>query len=300
MRLSLFIAAATVAVHGQDACVAVDHGKILVADLRQRVPALKGIDSSEVFGFAPAPGQTRVVRPAEITRFLRRLGISESGVEQAFCVQRRTSPPSKKEIEGAVHRAFPDRKIDVDILQSSELPVPAGAVEFEASQLPVPNGADSVLWRGIHRDLEGRTRPFWARMSLKERVCRFVANEALNAAQPLSPDLLRREELWEFPSLQPPVGCDVDDLSKLITRRALGTGTVLRMSDVVRAPDVKQGEAIKVVLDTGKAQLSINGRAEAFGRIGERVAFTTSLSRRRYVGVVVGKGIVQAVTPTHE
>lgn len=296
----LFIAVMEAGGGVQDACVAVDHGKILASDLGQRVPAMKKVAPSETFGYSPAPGQRRVVRSTEIDRFLGRFGVSNSTASQSFCVVRRTSLPTREEVAAAVLRAFAGRQVEVSILQLSELPVPPGVVEFEIAQLPAASSDNTVLWRGTHRDLEGQTRPFWARLRIKEKVCRLVANEALAAARPLSGDLVKREELWEFPRSRGLVGCETDDLSRFIARRPIPAGAVLLMSDIVQAPAVELGKAIKVLVDTGKAELSINGRAEGSGQIGDRVAFTTSLSRRRYVGVVQEKGVVRAVTPTHE
>lgn len=276
-----------------EGCLVVDRGKITVQDLGPRVPELGSLPPAEVFGFAPAPGQTRVIRVAELNSFLRRFGIRPRAELSTLCVVRRTEPPTRESIISAVQRAFGDRNVRVAVSEYSDLPVPPGMVQFDVAHLPLPDSSDSAIWRGIHRDSDGRTRPFWARVQLAEKVCRLVASKDLPPAFPLFNEALRREVVWEFPNPKGAMPCDPPTEGNFTTRRAIAAGAVIRESDLLPINAVEQGKSVVVLVDSGKVQLSLSGRAETSGHVGERVAFTTSLSRRRYIGVVLKKGVVQ-------
>ncbi|BDC52026.1 hypothetical protein F183_A43410 [Bryobacterales bacterium F-183] len=130
-------------------------------------------------------------------------------------------------------------------------------------------------------------------MRLREKVCRVLATKDLGTGNQIDPDAVQVKELMVFPSAKPAEGCNIKSVVGLYTKRLVSTGEIITQADLVQPNLVERGGNITVLVDSGNAELSFSGRAEGSGRRGERIAFTTALSKRRYLGQVVEKGVVR-------
>lgn len=282
---------------GADGCVVVNREKISFGDLKGKVPLATSILSASIFGFSPAPGQTRVIRGGEIRAFLAKHQLRPTDEIEPICVRRAANVPAEEDVVAAIRSAFRPTEVQVEIVQFSRMPLPVGRIHFDVAQFPAaPSASDSVLWRGFHKDEEGRTRAFWAQVRVLTKVCRLVAATDLIAGRVLAAENATTTEAWAFPDVRESGTCDLDKVVGFILKRAVAAGSVIRSQDLVAPSAVEKGKGITVLVDTGKAQLSLTGQAEATGRVGDRIAFTTALSKRRYVGVAVGKGVVRVTT----
>jgi len=83
-----------------------------------------------------------------------------------------------------------------------------------------------------------------------------------------------------------------DQAAGMELKRALGAGQMLRDADLMRPELVRRGEAVVIIYRTGGIYLTIRGKAEESGALGEMVAITNLQSKRSVHGVVTGPGEV--------
>lgn len=79
--------------------------------------------------------------------------------------------------------------------------------------------------------------------------------------------------------------------------RALPTGTVLRLGDVMKPQLVKRGEPVTAKIVSGTLVITAAGRALGGGAQGDPVRIVVTATNRTLDGVVDGSGTVRISTP---
>jgi len=127
------------------ACVPLDGDHILGKDLAAAKTEFASVDPSAEIGFAPWPGVTRVLPPAELAALARKFGIPTSGVMGSACFVR-TAPagvaavaaPKPVPAGADVHRGD---KVSVEVTSGAAL------VRLQADAESAGRVGDSVLIR---------------------------------------------------------------------------------------------------------------------------------------------------------
>jgi flagella basal body P-ring formation protein FlgA len=83
-----------------------------------------------------------------------------------------------------------------------------------------------------------------------------------------------------------------------VAKRALIAGAVLRASDVQREEIVTRGEIVSIVYEARGLQLSMRGRANEGGALGDVITITNPQSKRQLQGTVTGPGRVNVGPPS--
>lgn len=88
------------------------------------------------------------------------------------------------------------------------------------------------------------------------------------------------------------------DLVGMVPRRALRTGEFVRTSDVARPMLVEKNQLVTVTYVSKGLTLSMRGRAQSNGAMGETIRVQNPQSKRFVEGVVSGAGQVTITSPT--
>ena len=126
------------------ACLAVAPGAdhIVAGDLAGGFPPLAALAPDTPVALAPAPGMARVFRAPDWRLLAARFQL-DSGPAAAgpVCVERPVAPLDAPRLLAAMRRSLPDAEIE--ILDFSRQPAPAGDIEFPAAGLQPASAAAS-------------------------------------------------------------------------------------------------------------------------------------------------------------
>jgi flagella basal body P-ring formation protein FlgA len=216
-------------------------------------------------------------------------------VDRALCVERRTLPVSEGDLKRALVGALQAAgamQIQLEVLDYSKIVAPPGSFEFDARSISQNEAgpARAVLnWRGRFRYDAVRTMPVWAKVSLMERRKRMVAARDLPAGT-----LLTAVDFREIETLQPWDGTSpasrLADISGMVNRRPIKSGTELKRQDIVRPADIERGDEVRVMVATAGARLTFSAKARTSARRGEHVLLTNPTSKLRFSAVASGRG----------
>src|SRR5579875_1383116 len=143
MILPLFLAAAISRGNG---CIAIEHNRILGADLRQAVPAWNILPADADFGAAPVPGNVRVFALGELKRIAAEHRLI-ADVSNEVCFVWATKPLSDDALVAAMKASLAPRPVKIEILDRSRWPAPAGPISFPRTSFSL-SAAGVTLWRG--------------------------------------------------------------------------------------------------------------------------------------------------------
>ena len=119
----------------------------------------------------------------------------------------------------------------------------------------------------------------------------LVALDDLRPGQPIQPGQIRAELIDGFPSPKT-APLSVETVAGMIPLRSIAAGAEIRQENLVRPFDVARGDLVRVEVHIGKARLSLRGRAEAAGRVGDTIAVRNPENNSIFHGRVEGKDMV--------
>ena len=259
--------------------------RITASDLAQLWPALAQAPADTLLGFAPAPGVQRVFAGTELHRIAVRLHLAAEP-EAPLCVERPRVALERERMLAAMQRAWPGARIE--ILDAARGVVPAGEVEFPRAQWQ-PSG----LWRGYVAYAPHRRFGLWARVKLRVPGTRVVAAERLAAGRAVAAAQVRLETAEAPPSALAPAET-LEEVIGRIPRLPIAAGAVVTRAQLAPPLDVVRGQTVRVEARQGAAYLELEGRAEADGRRGDRIAVSNLTSGKRFPARVTGPGTVAA------
>ena len=91
---------------------------------------------------------------------------------------------------------------------------------------------------------------------------------------------------------------DAEQLIGMTPRRFVNSQTPIRLSDIQAPEVVKKGNAVTMLLDTGKLQLTSKGRALENGAKGDLIRIANSTSNRVIEAIVEDDNLVRVQSGT--
>jgi flagella basal body P-ring formation protein FlgA len=178
----------------------------------------------------------------------------------------------------------------IELMETNPATVPVGTIEFTRENLGAPAAPDSktpVLWRGDVIYAGNRRFQIWAKVRITAPVSRLVAVEALRSGVPIKTSQVRAELVEGFPEAFDG-GLLPDQIKGMVLVRPLAVGALIRPDNLTRPNEVNRGDFVSVDVQFGAARLSLTGRAESSGRIGDTIAIRNPDSSKVFQALVEG------------
>jgi len=269
-------------------CLSLGSGSdyIRVEDLAPGFPALAEVAPDITLAAAPVPGTQRVFHASELARLASRFHV-EPVPESEICVERPTQPLDRWQILEAMRRQVPDARIE--LIDFSRQPVPRGSLEFPLTGLR--QNAGGGYWYGLVPYGSNHRFAVWAKVRVLVAAPRVIAAADLKAGRPIDAGQLRLEVREEPPSADR-MALAVEEVAGLAPRRAIASGTAIRLQWIEPPKDVRFGDTVKVEVVNGGAHLEFEGQAQASGSTGQMIPVLNPVSKKRFPARVEGKGRV--------
>lgn len=268
-----------------ETCVAITGGQITARDAAKALPEFAKVNPATVLGLAPEPGARRIIGPSGIRRHLA------IEVSSSLCFEFVTHPAQPSEWLEVLRREILGRHPEsgswrFEITGHSQQPVPPGPVRF--GPYTGPNQPDgSYLARGTINYAPGRTFPVWLRVRISASVTRAFARSSIARGQVIGPMDIE-ERTVSVPPRVGPQKAGPGMVTGMMAVEAIPAGTPIEPRMVRPGPAVRTGDPIAVEVVSGSARLAFEGRAEATGRAGDRIAVLNPVSGRRFRAVITG------------
>ena len=270
--------------------VAANSDSIRAADLAGDYPEMAALTPETVIAPAPLPGFTRIFHAADLRRIAAAYALP--GVpDRDLCVRRAVAPLAVDRLIEAMRHEWPDASIE--IVDFTRQPAPEGTIRFPKSGLHSgPAGWPTALWTGwVEYGQKGRFS-IWARVKIGINAEHVVAITDLRPGHAISGEDVRVARRDEVPGTGTPFAAALDQVIGRVPRQAIRAGQVLRLDQIGEPKAVSAGDAVKVLIQSGGAQLQLDAVAEGAGAIGETVFVRNPDSHRRFRARVESKGRV--------
>jgi flagella basal body P-ring formation protein FlgA len=277
----------------QQVCVPIKGSAILGSDLAAAVPVLKAIPPKAEIGTTPIPGAVRLFSTVELQTIAQRFGITPSFLNDV-CFRLATEPLDRDALLQPMMDALKTPTARIEIIETSNDPVPSGAIEFRRENLSVPANTQKpgpVMWKGDVIYAGGRRFSIWARVRITVPATRVVAVSDLRPGVPVQASQLRQEPAEVFPTLQSQAS-SIEEMQGLIPLRAVSAGGEVTTANLVHPNDVNRGDLVHVEVRLGTARVSLTGKAETAGRSGDLISVRNLESSRTFQARVDGAGSV--------
>jgi flagella basal body P-ring formation protein FlgA len=197
---------------------------------------------------------------------------------------------SSSAIISAMREALEGQQVEIDIVDHSRNSPCDGSPQFNRSDLLPALDADPariVYWRGRMVCEDGRSMQIWARARLIVEQLVVVAKHSIAAGYELSEaDLEARTVRRALTG--PPALPDAAKLIGHITTRSVAAGQAVRKEWLKIRPEVARGGDVSVRVVAGRARLTLQGRAESSGSIGQQVFVKNPATGKTFRAVVEG------------
>jgi flagella basal body P-ring formation protein FlgA len=271
-------------------CHQLDSNTVLARDLAPLVPGFAKLPEEFLIGYVESSGAPRIFHGVDLERIARNRGVVLQGLED-LCLERRTFVVPAAGIAGAMRNTLgkvPGLKIE--IMSSTQQPVPTGEVVFPRSGVQPPAGPE-VTWRGFVQSGKGSSYPVWARARITVTANRVIAAADLRPGTPIQASQIRFESAEESPFEDGLIRA-LDDTVGLVAKATIQKGSPIRKSQVAPPLDVARGDLVRLEVYTGNAHLSMEVRAETSGMKGSTITVRNLSSGRDFQARVAGKGQV--------
>jgi flagella basal body P-ring formation protein FlgA len=267
-------------------CHPIDSDSVLARDVAPLVPGFAKLPGDFLIGYVGSSGAPKIFRAADLENIAKNRGIELPGLED-LCLQRRTFVVPAASIADAMRKALGGAAVDIQILSSSQQPVPSGEVVFPRSGVQPPFGPE-VTWRGYVQAGKGATYPMAARARITLETTRVIAVTDLPFGKPIQKNQLRVEAAQDSP-FEESFLLSADDAVDLVPKTAIPKGSTIRKSQVAPQMDVARGDMVRVEVRLGNAHLSMDARAETSGMRGTTVTVRNLSSGRDFQAQVEGR-----------
>ncbi len=267
-------------------CGTVNGDHITAADLAAVSPVFAAISPEKVIGYAPEPGDHRVIEPAELLRIAAANGIEAHNLS-SVCFERALMPLDAPGILNVLRTSLSRPDAEIEVLEFSKSLVPPGKIVFPLDSLP-SNSTDHVaIWHG-YVDFNGRHFPIWARARMTVPQTRVVAAVPLHAGQAILPGDVRVEDARDFPSKADPLKSVADCVNHL-ARRFMNPGSPISAADLMAPNDVERGDTVSVEVRSGGAVLTFAAEAGMGGRSGQIIPLRNASSGKIFRAQITGR-----------
>jgi len=269
-------------------CVAVDHDRIVAADVAAAIPGFASIAPDATLGFAPLAGARRLITGRELAAFAKREGVPLDTPAAGVCVERAAAPLTAERVAAGIRTALGADDARIEVLDFSREPAPAGEIVFPAAGLLLnPARTDgSAFWRGYVKYDGQHTLAVWARIRVLARRDMVAARHEIALGRKIERGDLEIVSRELFPS--PAYVSDPAVAAGSIALKNIAAGELLTGRAFETAPEVDKGDVVRVTATSGAAQITFDAIAEGRGRKGERILLLNPESHKTFHGVVAG------------
>ncbi len=278
----------------QPTCTTIDGELILASDLARAIPEFAAAPPDKVVGYAPVPGSRRVIRIDELKRFARQLDVPVNPNREA-CFEWELAPVSRPDMAAVMRASLEAPDARIEILQISRSVTPRGTYVFPRAGLS--RSSTDTLWRGYVAYGKGRRFDIWARVKIAMPLTRVVAVTTIKAGDAIGASQVRVETFEGFPGADA-AARNLDEVMGRVARGMISAGRPVLLSQLSAPLDVKAGESVDVEVTSGRARLSLEGRAENSGRDGDTISVRNPKSGKAFRARVEGKGKVVVMVPS--
>lgn len=252
-------------------CFPVDGPKLLARHLAAAVPEFARLAPDTDLGYAPVPGAVRTLRSEDLLRIGAGHGVTVTPPAQGACFEWTLQPLDSAAVTAAMRRSLPE-DAQVEVLEISRMPVPAGTLEFPLETLK------AGVWRGSVRYGANGRYDVWARVRVGVKQTRVVAAVALKAGERISADQLRVEEVDTEPGAS--YVSSIDEVVGMQAKRPFSEGSPLVARMLDRPAAILKGDTVRLHAKFGAAHIITDALAQTSGRIGEMISVKNVASGR--------------------
>ncbi len=274
------------------ACHPIQADSIYGRDLAAAVPELATLPPDLPFGLSPIPGQSRVFRAAE----LHRIALANHIVAKTLpdiCFAWTVSVPAQKDVLAAIRKTLENRVSQVEIVDQSLVPAPAGTIVFPLSGLSGESDRP-VIWHGYVQYAGNHRFPIWARVRITVNESRIVTTTDLSPQEPIRADQIKVES-YAGPIPLHPFVADASKSVGFVPRRYIPSGSPLTEDMIEPQPEVERGDVVEVIVQNGAARVEAKGIAQQSGVTGEVIGVKNAKTGRPFRARVESKDVVVLV-----
>jgi flagella basal body P-ring formation protein FlgA len=267
-------------------CQIVEGDHILGKDVASANPLFAALDAKLEVSAAPLAGVERVLRPDELVRLARQLGIELDAPASAICFERATTPLTVETLLPALKKALALDNANIEILDFSRFGVPRGTFDFPKSGL-MPNG----LWRGRLLYGDNHSMPVWAKTRITVERTWVEAAETLVMGKSIDASQINLKTGPRFP-FDPALLESVTLVAGRRPSRTIASGTPIAAQMLTVAHDIERGDRVAVEVTVGGAILDFEATAESSGRAGDTILMKNPDNGRSFQAKIQDKGHV--------
>ena|GEM_PF-879926 len=275
------------------ACHPITADWIYGRDLAAAAPSLAGLPPDLPVSFSPIPGLARVFHVGELRHLAAAHHLSEARINENICFAWPLENLTAARITRAIEHTLAGRHPQIEIVDQSHAPIPAGELIFPLAGLSALSDKP-VIWKGYVAYAGSRRFSTWANVRVTIREPRLVASVALRAGEPV-PAAQVKTDFYEGPLPREKAFTTIDELTGLLARRDIRAGATLVESLFEAAKDVERNELVTVWIEEGAAHIQTQGVAQWAGRRGEIISVRNPKTGRIYRARVEEKGTVRVV-----
>ena len=299
--MKTFLLLATFASLATAGCIAVSSSQIAAGDFAGAVAQFGALDPATPIGFAPLPGVQRIFNRRQLVLILQQYGLggpSDIAIPDV-CVERAVAPITSTQMKAALIAALDVAGADIELIDFSRQPLPAGRLEFGRDNLAKPPEAAPnapVIWRGRLLYDERHSASVWAEVRISVESTCLVAVEDISAGVPIRAGQVRAAVERRFPDWGASPSSPQTVIGK-VARRSLPAGQRIVAAMLDDPADVRRGEKIHVSVTQGGTHLSLDAIAQSAGKKGDTILVHNPLSGRNFRAVVTDRGEAVAEPP---
>lgn len=276
-------------------CHTIAAERIYARDLAVAAPVFAALPPDLEVGYAPAPGQTRIFHPPELRRIAAAHQLA-ADFPADICFAWQMAAPTRDAMLAAIGKTLAGRNAQVELLEQSLAPAPAGELVFPLSGLSGVSD-QPLIWRGYVRYAGGKQYQIWARVQVRVKENHVVPTETLKPDLAITPDELRLEP-YEGPLMRDKVFTALASVIGMVPRRPLPAGVALTENDLDKPRDVERGDTVQVIAEEGQARIETQGVAQDGGRRGATITVKNSTSGKTFRALVQDKDKVLVIPGT--
>ncbi len=286
--LSVVLAVVLAAGHASaNPCLPIQDAHIRASDFSSIIPAF-AVAGDAAIAPAPLAGVTRSFSLADLRRTASRIGVGlPPNVPDSVCFAHPLRRLTASEIQEALIRS--GWAAPFEVADFTRFPVPNGEIAFAKAGPSRQLRADGTsLVDGEIRYAPGRRQRIWVRIKPLTRSRVLVARAALPAGTRVRVEDVVTTETERTGS--PDQMGSPEEAAGKVLRRSLAAGEPVRRGALSEPRAIDRGQAVRLTVRSGQAQLSVDCVAESGGRAGDRILLRNPSSGVKFKAEVTGAG----------
>ncbi len=254
-------------------------------------------------GYAPNVGMTRELFKDRIALSIAAAGFTKNAftiLAPSKIIVRRESQTVNRNllretVENAILANFKSENVSAKVVRLDLPPniqIPAGNAEVRANTANVTNFfAPFSVSLEIRVD-ENVVRRISATAQIEASTEVLVAAKDLTAGDKITGIDVKKEARRLEKPLQNYLR-DAEKLRGVVLLKNLSSGQEITTDAIANGYVIRSGDTVRIVGQSGKMQIIVNGEARSSGRIGDRIAVKNSQSGTNLQAVVIDEGLVK-------